>query len=467
MEKVICDVCGIAYPETASQCPICGCARTENAQTSACDSVQVEEESAYAATKGGRFSKNNVRKRLKAQQIQPVPLEIPPRAPKKEEPAYEEDEDYEDYDEDDEDEMPASNKGLVIVVVLLLLAIIAVSSYIAIVHFDIFGSNKPTQGVKDPVLSSTAPTNAPDPTDPTDPPAPTDPVVKIPCTKINVNATLTLGKDLPTMQLSYSTEPADTTDTVSFTSNNPAVATVDGKGRVTAVGTGEAIIFITCGSITESCTVTCYMDEETPDDPDEPMPNLKLRMTDVSFNKKGYQWRSFERTEGFDETKFTWKVDDETIATVDNGFVTAVAPGRTTMRVYYKGEQVASCIIRCNWTEEPETPSDPENPDDPDVPVEPPVEVKYEIKINNIKPAYQYNNQENSAEVTQAVGHKFKLTLVDKDLAQIMSDAVWTLSDDTVCQLDGNYVIGLKKGTCKITCEYDGVTYLVFVRVTN
>jgi hypothetical protein len=192
-----------------------------------------------------------------------------------------------------------------------------------------------------------------------------------------------------------------------------------------------------------------------------------MRMTDISFNKKGYQWRSFERTEGFDETKFTWTVDDETVATVDNGYVTTVAPGRTIMRVYYKGEQVASCIIRCNWTEEPETPSDPENPDDPDVPVEPPVEVKYEIKINNVKPAYQYNNQENSAEVTQAVGHKFKLTLVDKDLAQIMSDAVWTLSDDTVCQLDGNYVIGLKKGTCKITCEYDGVTYLVFVRVTN
>ena len=64
MEKVICDVCGIAYPETAAQCPICGCARSENGQTSACDTVQVEENAAYATTKGGRFSKTNVRKRL-------------------------------------------------------------------------------------------------------------------------------------------------------------------------------------------------------------------------------------------------------------------------------------------------------------------------------------------------------------------------------------------------------------------
>ena len=460
MEKIICDVCGIAYPETAAQCPICGCARSDSGQTSACDIVEVEEEAAYAATKGGRFSKNNVRKRLKAAQIQPIPMEIPPRSAKKSEPVEEpEDEDYQDYEEDDE-EVPTSNKGLVIVVVLLLLAIIAVSSYIAIEYFDIFGSDKPTQGVKDPVLSTQAtdPTQAPDPTDPTEP---SEPDNTIPCTKVNVDATMTLGKDLPTMQLAYSVEPLNTTDNVQFSSSDPSIATVDNNGRVTARSTGEVSIYITCGSITEVCVVTCYMDEETPDD--EPMPNLKLKMTDASFNAKGYEWRSFERTEGFDETKFTWTMDDESIATVENGFVKTVAPGRTTMRVYYKGELVATCIIRCNWTEEPEVPDDPENPDEPTDPVE----VNYLLKINNNNPTYKYNNQDNSAEVTQAVGQKFRLTLVEKELSQIMNDVVWTISDETVCKMDGDYVVVLKKGTCKITCEYNGVTYLVFVRVNK
>ena len=85
---------------------------------------------------------------------------MPPRAPKNQEPEYDEDEDYEDYDEDDDDEMPATNRGLIIVVVLLLLAIIGVSSYIAIVHFDIFGSDKPTKPTTDPGVSdfTTAPT---------------------------------------------------------------------------------------------------------------------------------------------------------------------------------------------------------------------------------------------------------------------------------------------------------------------
>ena len=27
MNKVICDICGTAYPETATQCPICGSAK--------------------------------------------------------------------------------------------------------------------------------------------------------------------------------------------------------------------------------------------------------------------------------------------------------------------------------------------------------------------------------------------------------------------------------------------------------
>ena len=33
MSKVICDVCGTTYPETAQQCPICGCAKNTTAQT--------------------------------------------------------------------------------------------------------------------------------------------------------------------------------------------------------------------------------------------------------------------------------------------------------------------------------------------------------------------------------------------------------------------------------------------------
>ena len=294
--------------------------------------------------------------------------------------------------------------------------------------------------------------------DPTDPP---ESDFHIPCTKVTMEPAVTLSPALPTMQLTYSVEPIDTTDLVKFFSSDTSVAAVDSSGCVTAHSTGYATIYLTCGKLTAACSVICDMDEEIPDD--EPMPDLQLRMTDATLIAKDYQWRAYKQIEGFDATKFTWTMDDESVATVKDGFVTSVAPGRTTMRVYYKGELVATCIIRCNWTEEPEVPDDPENPDEPTDPVE----VNYLLKINNNNPTYKYNNQDNSAEVTQAVGQKFRLTLVEKELSQIMNDVVWTISDETVCKMDGDYVVVLKKGTCKITCEYNGVTYLVFVRVTK
>lgn len=51
--------------------------------------------------------------------------------------------------------------------------------------------------------------------------------------------------------------PADSTDTVVWSSDKPAVATVDpATGKVTAVAPGEAIITATAGTKTATCKVT-------------------------------------------------------------------------------------------------------------------------------------------------------------------------------------------------------------------
>ena len=65
MSKIICDVCGTRYPESADQCPICGCVRVGGAKTVA-DDILMDEElpvSRSSSVRGGRFSKSNVRKR--------------------------------------------------------------------------------------------------------------------------------------------------------------------------------------------------------------------------------------------------------------------------------------------------------------------------------------------------------------------------------------------------------------------
>ena len=62
MDRIICDICGCEYEQTAERCPICGYPR------------QGSEKNAVAAgaaertkVKGGRYSSKNVKKRKKAE----------------------------------------------------------------------------------------------------------------------------------------------------------------------------------------------------------------------------------------------------------------------------------------------------------------------------------------------------------------------------------------------------------------
>lgn len=445
MEKVICDVCGTDYPETAAQCPLCGCARADGGQTSA---GNTEEGSAYTYTKGGRFSKSNVRKRLKAAQIQPVPVEIPVRTPEPEE-----DPEYDDYDEDEVDEEPASNRGLIIVVVLLLLAIIAVSSYIAIVHFDIFGTSDPT----DPVGTTGSSQITTAPTD--------DIGVRVPCTGLTVGTELALTEKGKSVQLSFSATPIDTTDEVKFESSDESVATVDSTGKVTAVGDGEATITVTCGDFVKECKVSCKLsggeqpidpsDPSQPTDPVEPVIELKLKSNDITVKVKGYVWTAYNGE--IDPAEITWSSDDESIATVKNGKVTCVGVGTTNIRAVYKG-QVAVCIVRNKWVEE-EKPTEPENPDTPDDPA-----AVYYLKVNNVDPLFPTGT--NACEVSIKVGESILLTVVNGMEARM--NVTWTASKDGYVSIEGNTITGAAAiaGGVTLTATYDGQTFTCLVRVS-
>ena len=146
MNKIICDVCGTDYPETAAQCPICGCS-SAGAKAAAISNSADTESRTSTHVKGGRYSKANVRKRLKDSQIPYDPVVRPNPEP--------------EYDDDDhvEDEMEeeGSNRGLIIVVIILLLAIAAVSAYIAISIFGV-GKNNNSGIIQKPGTIQTAPT---------------------------------------------------------------------------------------------------------------------------------------------------------------------------------------------------------------------------------------------------------------------------------------------------------------------
>lgn len=67
-----------------------------------------------------------------------------------------------------------------------------------------------------------------------------------------------------TAQIDYTLEPSNTTQTVTFVSNDNSIATVDYNGLVTSVGAGTATITVTCGDATATVNVTVaeYVEQE-------------------------------------------------------------------------------------------------------------------------------------------------------------------------------------------------------------
>jgi len=333
MSKIICDVCGTSYPETASQCPICGCVRPADAQAVALDATENESAASggYTYVKGGRFSKANVRKRNRVTQSSAA---APSSTGKRAKP-----------------EEKKSNKGLIITAVILLLAIVAVFIYI-ILHF--FGPT-PSNDKTNPSGSSSG--TFADPTDST-------PYIQeeIPCEDIVLDVqTVTFDKVNTARVLNVKASPDGTTDEMTFVSSNEAVASVTADGKITAIAPGQAVITVTCGSVVKEITVECVFEEpteatteateattEATEPSTEPQFVLALNRFDITFKRKGDSWVLYDGNISVSSIK--WSSADTSIATFTRGKVVAVGSGTTTVYAEYEGQKV-SCIIRCSFTE--------------------------------------------------------------------------------------------------------------------
>ena len=79
--------------------------------------------------------------------------------------------------------------------------------------------------------------------------------VQIPCTGISLSASELTFEGLGSKTLTATVTPENTTDNVVWSTNNDSVATVN-NGVVKPVGNGNAVITVTCGEQSASCTVT-------------------------------------------------------------------------------------------------------------------------------------------------------------------------------------------------------------------
>ena len=409
MNRIICDICGCEYAETAEICPVCGYPR-QGTEKTAVAAAAVDR----TKVKGGRFSSKNVKKRQKAQRKAVAAGEKKER----------------------------SDKPLLIVIALLLVAIALVSLYIA--QRFIWGSGNAFLSNRGQLPATTAPV--------TTTAAPT-----VPCAGILVDTPVT-ALDAPgqTQKLELTVMPEDTTDELTFASSDEAVVQVSADGTLTAVGPGQAEITITCGAVVRSCSVVCWFGEETTVPPETTVPMettkptepeeteaavLTLDPNDVSLFSVNESFTIYARlgSSSVSRSKVTWTSSDPKIASVDDGVVTAVGKGVATITAEYKGQK-ATCTVRCRF-ENPTNQGSQENQEEPT----------------------EQTWKASHSDVSISVGETFRLTVKNSDGKT--ADAIWTMSIDGVVSIDGKSITGRAPGTVTLTATVDGQTFTCIVRV--
>lgn len=356
MSKIICDICGTSYPDTAECCPICGCSRDTSAALLG-DDLLMEELTEEPKAKGGRFSSSKRKKEIFDYDEVNAPFEEG-QLPEEENP-YEEEEPYE--------EEPRHNTVAVVLLTTLIVVLLAAAVFLFVRYYLPnmgFGGNR-TAAAETTTAQTAAVTQ--ESTEPT-----------IPCTGLTLTSgTAELTKEGQYFLLHVLVTPTDTTDQLTFTSADESIATVTEDGRITAVAEGETVILITCGDIQYSCPVTCRFEEETVPTTQATVPEttgaeneasaetvgevagsgdsssgglqsdvtLKLKKTDIRLGV--YYEFTLELDCDLEQNEVEWSSEHPYIATVDeNGTVKALKSGTTSITAKY-GDQEVSCIVRC------------------------------------------------------------------------------------------------------------------------
>lgn len=347
MSKVICDICGTAYPETSENCPVCGCSRDFGLDA-------LEEELLMESAGIQQNTKKKTREIFDFDEVN-----------QDEEPDEEE-----DFDDGTYAEEPQSNTALVVILLVLIVLLLAAAGFFFIRYFlpNMARETEPTETAAATQAVETEPTETTE--------------LTIPCTDIVIpGGKIELGKDGKWL-MNVQVYPADTTDALTYASHDEAVATVSEDGTVTAVGEGETVIEVICGVQSIKCNVIVAYDtaeateaagtipapqvEETnATEATEPSDaagaseateaakettgsmELKLKKNDITMFAR-YSSADLELDCDIPVEDITWFTMDSTVAIVHNGTVTATGSGMTRIYGEYNGQQV-ECIVRCTF----------------------------------------------------------------------------------------------------------------------
>ena len=228
-----------------------------------------------------------------------------------------------------------------------------------------------------------------------------------------------------TFQLAATVTPsyADGDLTVSWSSSNPAVATVS-DGLVTAVSEGTATISAKSATLTATCTVTV-------EHLNVPVESLTLDLTSITLEAGSTQLLTATVTPSNADATLSWSSSDPAVATVSDGLVRGVAPGTATITVKAGGKS-ATCEVT--------------------------VTEKY-VAVESV------TLSQTSASLK--VGETLQLTVTVSPSDATEQTAVWSSSDTSVVSVENGLVTAMAKGRATVTVTVEGKTATCEILVTS
>ena len=166
--------------------------------------------------------------------------------------------------------------------------------------------------------------------------------------KIRLNKELISGLSVgATQQLEVTVTPADAKVTLVWASDNESVAVVDDQGNVTGVAPGTAEVSVTADEAVAKCKVNVIALKPQG-------LSLDVEKLDMTVGQTR-QLEAVVTPTGAQADDLQWNSSKESVATVKDGNVTAVAEGKAVITVSCNGGKlVAECEVTVVKPEEPE-----------------------------------------------------------------------------------------------------------------
>lgn len=121
----------------------------------------------------------------------------------------------------------------------------------------------------------------------------------------------------------------DLTGEIVWSSDNEGVLAVDQSGKLTALGAGDATVTATVGTLSDSVTISVSNEYEPLLHANEPLDVVMYKGTEYSPAPSV----TYKGNAVTDEIEYVYTIDNESVATVTNGRITAVGEGSCVVEI--------------------------------------------------------------------------------------------------------------------------------------